>query len=76
MQFSFKKSLDFELENMGLPYSYWDFTLWYTGLRPEKYLNQLIEIGLILWYIGDRFKNYSFRLVLYYMGLGLEKYLA
>ena len=52
LQFNFKKSLDLDLNNLGL-------TLWYIGLGLKKYLSYLNGLGLILWYIEVRLEKYS-----------------
>ena len=48
--------------------------------RLEKYMNYLLELGLILSYVAVRLEKYSdyltrFRLTLY-IGVGLEKLLG
>ena len=78
LQFSFKKSLDLDLENLRL-ISGFRLTLWYIGLGLKKYLNYLIGCRLILWYNVVTLEKYldyfGFRLILWYIGLRLEKHL-
>ena len=46
MQFDFKKSMDLDLKNLGLPY--WArINVIHIGLRLEEHLDELTELRLI-----------------------------
>ena len=73
LRFDLKKSLDLDLKNLGL-------TLWYMGLEPEKYLNDLTGLRLILWYVEVRLEKYAdyltvFELIIWSIGRRLKKHL-